>query len=431
MATTNIADRLVCLTQAAFAELGEGFGLAEGALGMGISYAVISGEDSRLDGAPYVNQIFLGSTGGPGGPSADGWPTYYLPVAASLMYHDSTEVDEQKYPIHVHVKRLIPDSEGPGRHRGALGSEVVYGPKDLPMTIAYTFEGHENPARGVRGGGTGSPSDGWKYDREGNRVDIPMAAAMTIEPGERVLSRTGGGGGYGSPLTRDPEAVADDVREGWVSLERARSEYGVILSGDGVDPADLAVDDPATTIRARGATTVSDDSMQRAVRIETDPDPYEQFLIAQAYRVGNLMFVSGQAATDPGRGGRRRWLRRSSGSRVRQPPPGARGRRLVAGEDHQGQHLSDRHGELPQDHRAAPPLLHATVPRRHDRRGRRARAARADDRDRSRGARGGRGRLTFAPLAVGVALLNVPIEAFPAQRGTFVTSHVPNVPRWH
>ena len=162
------------------------------------------------------------------------------------MYHDSTEVDEQKYPIHVHVKRLIPDSEGPGRHRGALGSEVVYGPKDLPMMIAYTFEGHENPARGVRGGGTGSPSDGWKYDQQGNRVDIPMAAAMTIEPGERVLSRTGGGGGYGDPLTRDPEAVAEDVREGWVSRQRARSEYGVILSGNGTDPATLVVDEPAT-----------------------------------------------------------------------------------------------------------------------------------------------------------------------------------------
>ena len=45
---------------------------------------------------------------------------------------------------------------------------------------------------------------------------------------------------------------------------------------------------------------MSDDSMQRAVRIKTDPDPYEQFLIAQAYRVGNLMFVSGQAATTQG-----------------------------------------------------------------------------------------------------------------------------------
>jgi N-methylhydantoinase B len=255
MATTNIADRLVCLTQAAFAELGDGFGLAEGALGMGISYAVISGRDARFDGAAYVNQIFLGSSGGPGGPVADGWPTYYLPVAASLMYHDSTEVDEQKYPLHVHVKRLIPDSEGAGRRRGALGSEVVYSPKNLPMMIAYSFEGHENPARGVRGGGTGSHSDGWKLDRAGNRVELPMATALQIEAGERVLSRTGGGGGYGDPFTREPELVAEDVREGWISGERAAAVYGVILreSVAGARAGELVLDGPATLAeRARG-----------------------------------------------------------------------------------------------------------------------------------------------------------------------------------
>jgi N-methylhydantoinase B len=259
MATTNIADRLVCLTQAAFAELGEGFGLAEGALGMGISYAVISGQDSRLDGAPFVNQIFLGSTGGPGGPCADGWPTYYLPVAASLMYHDSTEVDEQKYPIHVHAKRLIPDSDGPGRHRGALGSEVIYGTKHQPMMIAYTFEGHENPARGVRGGLPGAPSDGWKYDRDGGRVDIPMATAMEIEPGERVLSRTGGGGGYGDPLTRDADRVRDDVLEGWVSRERAREIYGVVFTEDpAAGPDHLVIDQDATRAARTGAARSGD-----------------------------------------------------------------------------------------------------------------------------------------------------------------------------
>jgi N-methylhydantoinase B len=260
MATTNIADRLVCLTQAAFAELGEGFGLAEGALGMGISYAVISGEDARFDGARYVNQIFLGSTGGPGGPQADGWPTYYLPVAASLMYLDSTEVDEQKYPVHVHVKRLIPDSEGPGRHRGALGSEVVYGPKDLPMTIAYSFEGHHNPARGVRGGGGGSASDGWKIDRDGQRVPVPMATAMQLEPGERVVSRTGGGGGYGDPLTRDPEAVAEDVREGWVSRARAELAYGVILRGSPAVEATGALMLDADATRAQRARRLGADA---------------------------------------------------------------------------------------------------------------------------------------------------------------------------
>jgi N-methylhydantoinase B len=249
MATTNIADRLVVLTQAAFAELGDGFGLAEGGLGMGISYAVISGKDARYQDAPYVNQIFLGSTGGPGGPVADGWPTYYLPVAASLMYHDSTEVDEQKYPIHVFEKRLIPDSEGAGRRRGALGSRVVYGSKNNTMTVAYTFEGHVNPPRGVRGGGPGAACDGWKVDRDGTRVDVPMTGTLEIAPGERVVSHTCGGGGYGDPHEREPELVLHDAKEGWVSTERAESIYGVVIVRD---RDDLRVDLAATArLRSR------------------------------------------------------------------------------------------------------------------------------------------------------------------------------------
>ena len=233
-----------CLTQAAFAELGEGFGLAEGALGMGISYAVISGHDARLDGAPYVNQIFLGSTGGPGGPLADGWPTYYLPVAASLMYHDSPRSTSRSI-------RSTSTPSGSSRIRKDLaataarsGRRSCTAPRNLPMMIAYTFEGHENPARGVRGGLTGAPSDGWKIDAHGNRVDVPMAAAMEIVAGERVLSRTGGGGGYGDPMTRDPHTVYEDVIEGWVSPERARDVYGVVLSG--TEPDRLALDMAAT-----------------------------------------------------------------------------------------------------------------------------------------------------------------------------------------
>jgi N-methylhydantoinase B len=246
MATTNIADRLVCLTQAAFAELGEGFGLAQGALGMGISYAVISGKDERYGDAPYVNQIFLGSTGGPGGPVADGWPTYYLPVAASLMYHDSTEVDEQKYPLHVWEKRLITDSEGAGRRRGALGSRVSYSCKTAPMTVAYTIEGRVHPARGVRDGKDGSPANGWKISSEGERVDIPMVGTLDLELGERLVSVTGGGGGYGNPLAREPSFVCHDVSEGWISRDRARAVYGVMLSEVDGEPGLFEVDEVAT-----------------------------------------------------------------------------------------------------------------------------------------------------------------------------------------
>jgi N-methylhydantoinase B len=235
MATTDVADRLVCATQAAFAELGEGFGLAEGANGIGAYMAVVSGNDARLGGAPYVNQVFIGGAGGPASAVADGWPTYMLPVVAALMYHDSTEVDEQKYPFHVYEKRLIPDSGGPGRQRGALGTLVSYGPKELPMTAAYTVEGHFNRPKGVRGGHAGGQSDVWKLDRDGSRVEVPKAAALELEAGERIVSVSNGGGGYGDPLDRDPELVLEDVREGWVSAGHAREAYGVVAAGDEVD----------------------------------------------------------------------------------------------------------------------------------------------------------------------------------------------------
>jgi N-methylhydantoinase B len=253
MATTNIADRLVSLTQAAFAGLGDGLGLAEGGLGMGISYAVISGTDSRYGGAPYINQIFLGSTGGPGGPVADGWPTYYLPVAASLMYHDSTEIDEQKYPLHVWEKRLIADSAGAGRQRGGLGSKVVYSCKNEPMMVAYTVDGHDNPPRGVRGGEGGQPSDASKLGEAGERIEIPMVSTLEIQPGERLVSVTPGGGGYGDPILRDADLVCHDVSEGWVTEEEARASYGVVLI-----PAESArtfrqVDEDATR-KLRGAS---------------------------------------------------------------------------------------------------------------------------------------------------------------------------------
>ncbi|HKP18526.1 MAG TPA: hydantoinase B/oxoprolinase family protein [Gaiellaceae bacterium] len=229
MATTNVADRLVCATQAAFADIGEGFGLAEGCVGLPPAFAVVSGHDARLNEAPYVNQLFLGGGGGPGGPESDGWPTYMLPVVAALLYHDSVEVDEQKYPIHVHEQRLVTDSGGAGRRRGGLGTHVVYSPKERPMTLAYTVEGHFNPPRGVRGGEPGATPDAWKIGPDGKREELPKAAAVVLEVGERVVSVSGGGGGYGDPLDREPALVLEDVLEGAVSADAAEGSYGVVV----------------------------------------------------------------------------------------------------------------------------------------------------------------------------------------------------------
>lgn len=227
MATTNIADRLVSITQIAFAEVGDGFGLAEGGMGMGPHMAVISGRDPRLADTPYVNQVFLGGAGGPGGPEADGWPTYLIPVVASLLYIDSVEVDEQKYPILVEERRLVADSEGAGRFRGGHSSRVTYGPIGGSLTAAYTVEAHLHPPRGVRGGLNGTAADAWKIDLSGARQDVPKTAAIELKAGEKLVSVSAGGGGYGSPLERDPDLVREDVLEGLISRRRAREVYGV------------------------------------------------------------------------------------------------------------------------------------------------------------------------------------------------------------
>src|SRR6202035_1882508 len=107
MATTHVADRLVNMIQAAFTQLGDGYGLAEGGLSMPPCLAGISGRDPRAGGAAYVNQLMLGATGGPAGPDADGWVNYVMPVVAGLQYRDSVEIDELKYPLHVYEQRLL------------------------------------------------------------------------------------------------------------------------------------------------------------------------------------------------------------------------------------------------------------------------------------------------------------------------------------
>jgi len=89
MATTNIGDRIVNATQTAFADIGEGHGLAEGAMGMGAGAGVISGKDWRRNGSPYINQEWLLANGGPGTPTTDGWLTYGLPVAGGVIYRAS------------------------------------------------------------------------------------------------------------------------------------------------------------------------------------------------------------------------------------------------------------------------------------------------------------------------------------------------------
>jgi N-methylhydantoinase A/oxoprolinase/acetone carboxylase beta subunit/N-methylhydantoinase B/oxoprolinase/acetone carboxylase alpha subunit len=248
MATTNLADRIINVTQSAFAEFGEGFGLAQGGNAIGAPNAVVSGLDVRRDNQPYVNQLFLGTNGGPAGPVADGWVTYLLPCCSGLIYRDSIELDEIKHPLDICYQRLVPDAGGAGRLRGAPGSEVMYGTKGLPMTIVVPSDGQHNPPRGVRGGHDGAAARTYKIHIDGRREQMPNVAMFEIAPGEHVIGIDNGGGGYGDPLDRDVQRVREDVIERWVTRGAAEHIYGVLFTGKEEDET-LAVDLLATATR--------------------------------------------------------------------------------------------------------------------------------------------------------------------------------------
>lgn len=109
-------------------------------------------------------------------------------------------------------------------------------PRVENVTITYGIEGKLNPPKGVRGGHDGAVPSAWVEDlKTGERRDIPVVGRYDLQSGEKVVSITPGGGGYGDPLEREVLAVLDDYRESRVSLEAAAADYGVVITDGVVD----------------------------------------------------------------------------------------------------------------------------------------------------------------------------------------------------
>jgi N-methylhydantoinase B len=247
MGTTNVSERLVNITQSAFAQIGEGHGLSEGGTGLGAGMAVISGRDHRRGDAPFVNRMMLSTNGGPASPVADGWVNYAIPVIAGLMYRDSVEVDELKHPIRVHALRLVQDSAGAGRQRGAPAQEIEYAAVGNDVMAVISCDGQHAPPRGVLGGLSGTPGATWLV-RDGAAERLPNVVTVTLRAGEALRGRDSAGGGYGEPLDRDVARVRHDVLEGWESRDKAHDVYGVVFSG-AIEDDSLSVDAAATEAR--------------------------------------------------------------------------------------------------------------------------------------------------------------------------------------
>src|SRR5436190_7158270 len=167
------------------------------------------------------------NAGGTGGrPTFDGESAMII-LGGSTARNNPVEGVESRIPS-VPVLRygLRQDSGGAGKYRGGLGVERVY-EFQTPAFITFSLERKATPPWGLWGGKDGVYNGVEITSPDGSVRHVRKATQHPITAGERVKIMTGGGGGWGAPSERDPEAVRRDVREGYVSPEAARSDYGI------------------------------------------------------------------------------------------------------------------------------------------------------------------------------------------------------------
>jgi N-methylhydantoinase B len=184
---------------------------------------------------PETGRLYIQGDLNAGGTGAR--PTYdgesaMIIFAGSTARNNPVEVVESRVPTMRVVKYgLRQDSGGAGTYRGGLGVERVY-QFLADAFITFSLERKATPPWGLNGGADGAVNGVEITSPDGAVRHVRKATQHPIGAGETVRIMTGGGGGWGSPSGRDPEAVRRDVREGYVSAEAARRDYGIALNGD-------------------------------------------------------------------------------------------------------------------------------------------------------------------------------------------------------
>jgi len=159
-------------------------------------------------------------------------------ISGSLVRNTPIEVMEMKTGMFIEAFELATDSGGAGTHRGGLGLRRRIRFRTPGEFLSVTKKTRTRPW--ALAGGTESHPNGVVFfvgSANERRVGTYRAA---VAPDDVVECRTGGGAGYGPADRRTPAAVLDDVREGYVSVEAARREYGVVIADDRVDEAATA-----------------------------------------------------------------------------------------------------------------------------------------------------------------------------------------------
>jgi N-methylhydantoinase B len=210
---------------------------------------VVRGIDPRT-GAAFVDhsaEVYAGWCNAAKG--VDAWGA--LSASFGNLWKATAEINESLFP-HVQWSRdYRTDSGGAGQWRGICGSHYE---KEIRVdSEVYTYVvGMKYPMVGICGGKNGAPNEMiLRYGSDDPYRVQHTADHIPMRAGDRIMYDYGGGGGWGDPLDRDPQAVLDDVFDEYVSVAGAERDYGVVFTGS-VQDLTLAVDAEGTErLRAR------------------------------------------------------------------------------------------------------------------------------------------------------------------------------------
>jgi N-methylhydantoinase B len=205
------------------------------AAGYGTSpYLLYNGYDANGE---FFHLMEISFGGIPGRPIGDGMDAHsWWPLFENIP----SEYLETYYPLTVLEYGSRPDSGGAGFHRGGNGVYKVYR-FEADGEVAIHDDRERSQPWGILGGLPGATSKKTLLRATGESVSLPSKiSCVKVQKGDVLVYETAGGGGWKNPLDRPAELVRADVRRKLLSLEKAKDDYGVVLSGETMELDDSA-----------------------------------------------------------------------------------------------------------------------------------------------------------------------------------------------